>query len=133
MNIKKLAKNKTVRAISWMAIVLLCLSFWAYVSGIRNIISLVLGYGVLMLLGMVGVLIFNLLTPKMKHTLLVIGVGAILAGIAAIFITMAQEWIFKFPHRFGERLWLSNSITGTLLYLVGRWQKGKEVEHDRDS
>jgi hypothetical protein len=133
MNIKKLAKNKTVRAIGWVAIVLLCLSFWAYVSGIRNIISLVLGYGVLMLLGMVGVLIFNLLTPKMKHTLLVIGVGAILSGIASIFITMAQERIFKIPHRFGSQVWLGNSITGTLLFMLGRSQGRNEEEDDRDS
>lgn len=161
MDIKKWAKNRTVRAIGWAIVVLLCLAFWLFVifSGMPavkfkfnplGLISIIKWAGLVCLVGIcIGlkreltvtyrwkdISIPNILIFPLKyfseHSTEVI-MSALIAGFVGMFITLVQRWIFKLPHGLTEKLWLSNSIIAAIFYFWGRSSKKAEEERDRDS
>ena len=132
MNIKKLVKNKTVRAIGWALLVLWSLLIWLYVFdfNFRTIIYMVAGYGLLMLLIGVASLIYKIFSPQMKIIAQEIVLGALYGWLTGMFITILQRWIFKFPSRFTGKLVLSNSIIAAIFILWRRWEKKSEEPDD---
>ena len=131
MNIKKWAKNRTVRAIGLATMVLLSLSFWIYAFGFHTFIILVASCGSMMLLVGVASLIFKIFTPQMKRIAEgVLFFGVLWGGFTGLVITVFQRWIFKFPYRFTGKLMLSNSIIAAIFILWRRWEKKSEEPDD---
>ena len=137
MDIKKWTQKKWVKRAGWVALVLWTAGGAVYLFG-RNLFPFIAGLGafylVLGLVVLVAWLIYKLAGGRRKELpdLGEIGVMVGAAAVTGFMVTLAQERLIKFPHKFSDPLFYSNVAIVTVFFLLGRASKKGEEERDDD-
>lgn len=136
MDKMKWTERKWAKRAGWAALLLWTVGCAIYVFG-RNLLPVVAGLGTFYLLGGLVIaliwLVYKLGGRKKKRLpdLGEIGVVVMTAVAAGLLVTLAQERLIKFPHRFSDPLLFSNVVIVAVFFLLGRAsKKGREEDGD---
>lgn len=137
MEKQRWTEKKWVKRAGWAALVLWTVGCAIYLFG-RNLIPVIAGFGTVYLLGGLVMflvwIVYKVGGGQRKHLpdLGEIGVMAMIAGGSGLLITLAQERVIKFPHKFSDPIFFSNIVIVTVSFLLGRASKKREEERDDD-